>query len=108
MWYPENMKRRSTSIVLLVTVSLLVAPSSSGCSSKKRVVTTVTREVAAQPDGATDSEESAPRVISETTETSTEQMGSFCSGILSCTFEGIGWVIALPFRALVGVIDVIF
>lgn len=108
IWYPRGMKSRISCRILLVSVALLVSLSCSGCSAKKKVVTTVTREVVAQPDGDSDSEEVRPRVISETTETSTEQMGSFCSGVLSCTIEGIGWVLALPFRAIVGFLDVMF
>ncbi len=87
---------------------LFVSLSSSGCSAKKRVATAVTREVVAQSSDTSEDEESSPRMVSETTEFSTDQMGSFCSGVLGCTVQGIGWVLALPLRAIVGVVDEIF
>jgi hypothetical protein len=48
--------------------------------------------------------------VTEKSETVTEKesSGPWCGGILSCSFEGIGWVLALPFRLAGGVIDVIF
>lgn len=90
-------------LVGLAAVSPIV-----GCSAKKRAVSAAAHEVVAQRDGEGGDSDDAPWRANETTEMSTDQMGSFCSGALGCTIEGIGWVLALPFRALVGLVDVLF
>lgn len=102
------MNRLAYPLVVVIPMLLFISLSSSGCSAKKRAATAVTREVVAQSSDDSDDEEIGPRMVSETTEASTDQMGSFCSGMLGCTLQGIGWVLALPLRAIVGVFDVMF
>lgn len=108
MWYPADMRSRIAPLVLLVSAPILVSLPCSGCSAKKRAAATVAREVVAQPDEDDSAEEAQPRFVSGTPEMSTDQMGSFCSGALGCTLQGIGWALALPFRVLVGFFDALF
>ncbi len=42
-----------------------------------------------------------------TTETKTEESSS-CGGILTCTIDGIGTILGLPFRIVGGLFDIIF
>lgn len=91
--------------VATITLALLVAPLS-GCSSRTQTTTTTREEVPAPaPASGTPA---AGAVVTETTKTETSTSGPGCSGILSCTFAGLGWVIALPFRIIAGAIELIF
>ena len=88
-----------------ITLGLMAAPLS-GCSSRTQTTTTTREEApAAAPAAGTPA---AGTVVTETTKTETTTSGPGCSGVLSCTFAGLGWVIALPFRLVAGVIELIF
>lgn len=108
VWYPSIMNRPVRAVSLLVLVALSVSSLCGGCGPKKRVAAAVTREVVAESHSDSTGEDDTPQMVSETSEMSTEQMGSFCSGPLGCAVQGIGWVLALPFRAVVGLVDVMF
>lgn len=103
---------RYFSVLAALSLALSVAIHTSGCgSTRKTSTTTVTTEEAPEstaPPAATS--QPATKVVTEKSETVTEKesSGPWCGGILSCSFEGIGWVLALPFRLAGGVIDVIF
>ena len=73
-----------------------------GCASHKTSTVSVTREEV--PGSSTTT---PTRTITEKTETTTETAES-CGGVISCTVEGVGYVLALPFRLMGGLIDVIF
>lgn len=94
---------------LTLTLSLTNA-SLSGCSSTT-TKSTVTRQETA-PAAASDGSAAADKgstVVTEKTETVTESnSGAGCSGVLSCTFAGVGWVIALPFRIIAGAVELVF
>lgn len=95
-------------VFLSLSVALLITSFASGCGAKKRAVAAATHEVVAQRDDGESDVDDQPHRVNETTEMSTDQMGSFCSGVLSCTIEGIGWVLALPLRGIVGLFDALF
>jgi hypothetical protein len=96
---------------LSISVALLLTAPISGCSSTRKTSTT-TVTTAEAPTSIADQPTQRPtaKVITEKTETVTEKdsSGPWCGGILSCTVEGVGWVIALPFRLIGGAIDVVF
>ena len=95
----------SIAIAAALSISVVSAPLS-GCSSRTKTTTTTREEVpAAAPATGTPA---AGTVVTETTQTETTSSGVGCSGVLSCTFAGLGWVIALPFRLIAGVIELIF
>jgi hypothetical protein len=102
------MNRQPCVLLLVVPLLLSVSLTCAGCGAKKRAAVAVGREVAAESYSDSDDEDDSPRMVSETTEMSTDQMGSFCSGPLGCTLQGIGWVLALPVRGLVALFDVMF
>jgi hypothetical protein len=89
----------------------LIAPAT-GCSSTRTSSTTTvhTEEGTTSPSQQDPAQQPQTKVVTEKTETVTEKesSGPWCGGILSCTFEGVGWVLALPFRLVGGAIDVIF
>lgn len=100
--------RNPVALLAAATLSLaLVSAPLSGCSSRTKTTTTTREEVpvSAAPAAGTPA---AGTVVTETTQTETTSSGAGCSGVLSCTFAGIGWVIALPFRIVAGVIELIF
>ena len=88
--------------LICLSFSLLIILSS--CShTTSRETTSVTRE-----EPATSGEDAQPKtIVIEKTETVTETEET-CGGILSCTVDVIGTVIALPFRAVGFLIGVIF
>lgn len=51
---------------------------------------------------------SGPRTVERTTTTETETDSDGCGGVLSCTIDAIGTVIALPFKAVGALIGAIF
>ncbi len=92
---------------LFLPLGLALLLASAGCQSPTRTVTTTeTRECTVDEDGERECE-----TVSRTTHT--EEAGHEveifgCDGIVSCTFSAAGQVIALPFRILGLVFDVIF
>lgn len=82
---------------LLAPLSMLTS-----CSSKKTTTETVVVE-----ESRLRYNEDTPATKTITTSTETEESAS-CGGILSCTVDGIGTVIALPFRLVGAIIGIIF
>lgn len=83
--------------------SLAVLPFVTGCASHTRTVRT---DVVTYPEGTAYHAE--PAVVErQTTTTETAEAGG-CGGLLSCTVDVTGEVIALPFRAVGGVLGAIF
>jgi hypothetical protein len=106
-----NITPRSSLTVSSILLVALIAPISGCSSTRTSSTTTVHTEEGATSPSRRDSDQQAPtKVVTEKTETVTEKenSGPWCGGILSCTVEGIGWVLALPFRLVGGAIDVIF
>lgn len=88
------MKR--TPVSLCLVLALTCAPLAvAGCSSTTKVTTETT---------STD----APVVERQTTTEIHHEDSSSCSGVLSCTVDVIGEVIALPFRAVGALFRAIF
>ena len=91
-------------------LTLMVLVSIAGCSST--TTTTTVKKTRVPVDEY--SEDEQPRhhqhadEEKEETTTTVEESGAACSGILSCTVHGVGYVLALPFRLVGGIIDVIF
>ncbi len=89
--------RRLGTLLLLLVLALGAGSATTGCSSQ---TTTTTRTVdRPQSDGS---------VARETTteEKSSDDGAHF--GILSGTVHAVGWVLALPFRLVGGLIGIIF
>jgi hypothetical protein len=93
------MKKQGTtskkSLISLILVVLLA-----GCSSTTTTKTTTTRKEPIDYNRQ-------PIEVVETQEV-TETESSSCGGILGCTVEGVGLILALPFKAVGLLIDVIF
>lgn len=92
------MRLKILCVVVLLGASCL-APV--GCSSKK--VSTTTSVVHESPD-----DRGERRVTTTETVEESDDVDVGCGGILSCTVGVIGEIIALPFRLVGGIIDVIF
>jgi hypothetical protein len=83
------MRKIAISILMIVVLTTGV-----GCSTHSRTVTTETRDY--------------PAGVDRTTETTTETRSESSGGVLSSTVDVVGEVIALPFRAVGGLIRGIF
>ena len=93
-----NMLIRKFLLIPLCALSLL---SISACSSKTKTETTV---VAENPHASYRGEDP----VSTTTTTTTEETSDGCGGVLSCTVDTVGSIIALPFKAVGALISGIF
>ena len=91
------MMRSIPTLLLALFLALGAGTATIGCGgSTTKVVRT---EQVQNADGTT------------STVTKTEEEGGggpSCSGVLSCTVDGIGFVIALPFKIIGGLISIIF
>ncbi|HEV8711672.1 MAG TPA: hypothetical protein VGX03_02450 [Candidatus Binatia bacterium] len=82
--------------------SLAILPFATGCGHTR----TVRTDVVTYPEGSVYRAE--PSVVEHhTTTTETADTGG-CGGVLSCTVDVTGEVIALPFRAVGGLLGAIF
>lgn len=98
------MKHSKPTLFLVLSVLICTSLFLPSCSqSTRRETTSVIREEPSDPQGDPESK----RVIIEKTETVTETEES-CGGILSCTVDVVGAIIALPFKAVGFLIGVIF
>lgn len=79
-----------------------------GCSSTKRTVRTETYVLEDEDAPMLEDERRADSRVVERTEIEEESSGGGCGGVLSCTVDGVGWVLALPFRLVGGIIGFIF
>lgn len=106
------MKAATTHFLSLTLALSLMSASLPGCSSTTTKSTVTRQETVPAPVAASDSSAAADKgstVVTEKTETVTESdSGIGCSGVLSCTFHGLGWVIALPFRIIAGAVELVF
>lgn len=85
---------RFTRLLAALAIVCIVGAPLSGCSTTKRTgVTTVSSE--------------DPTVVTTETETVVVEDDG-CHGVLSCTTDFVGEVIALPFRLVGGLIRIIF
>jgi len=82
--------------VALVTTFLFVLAMGAGCSTQTKTVTTETRE---RPTEA---------VVESKTETTTTETRGESGGVLSTAVDVVGVVLALPFRAVGGLLRGIF
>jgi hypothetical protein len=90
--------RRVVSVLFVLLFALLVSSAVlTGCSRSKSEKTVTT--TSSEPDA---------RVTETTTVEKTETSDGGCGGVLSCTVDAIGTVIALPFRAVGALFDAIF
>jgi hypothetical protein len=94
-------------VALAALTLLLGIGAPPGCASEKTTTTTTTthlREpgVTAAPDAASD------RLTEQQTVTTTTEEDDSCSGMLSCTADFVGDVIAFPFRLIGGVVKALF
>jgi hypothetical protein len=80
---------------------LIILFCATGCASHSRTVRT---DVVTTPEGRVYSSE--PVVVEHKTEVVEEKGG--CGGLLSCTVDVAGEVVALPFRSVGGVLSAIF
>ena len=100
-------------ILLPICIVSMATSNLTGCGTTT-TTTTVHREEVAAPEPSTSNApagSTAPvneKVVTETTEKTESSSGLGCSGVLSCTFHALGWVIALPFRLIAGGIELIF
>jgi hypothetical protein len=92
-----------TSGALLALTFLLSASAPLGCASETRTTTTTTTREPADPDSPVDSR---PQVSH--TSTTVEKSDDPCGGVLSCTVDFVGDVIAFPFRLVGAVFRAIF
>jgi len=93
--------RRRTAGVLLAACLIVGA----GCSTPSRTVTTTETRECTPADA--EGERECHTVSIETT-TSEPEVHDGCDGILSCGLGAVGQVVALPFRILGLVLDVVF
>lgn len=82
--------------VALLTTFVLLLGMGVGCSTQTKTVTTETRE---HPTDA---------VVENKTETTTTETQGESGGVLSSTVDVVGEVLALPFRAVGGLLRGIF
>ena len=83
--------------------SLVVFSFTLGCASHTRTVRT---ETVTSPGGT--AYHSEPVVVEQQTTTTATTAEGGCGGVLSCTVDVTGEVIALPFRAVGGLFGAIF
>ena len=119
--WPQKIKygfKRSVCIGLALFLFVVIG---AGCAGTRKTTTTKTTVTSSTEDGnkgylkntATDvtSNEQQNKPVtkeSETTTTTTTETKAGHPGILSSTLHAIGWVIALPFRLVGGLIQWIF
>ncbi len=84
-----------TSLLLTVCILSMVA-----CSNNHKVETTQTRTTN-YDDGSETTEVS-------NTESVSEDDSKSCSGVLSCTVDFMGDVLAFPFRLMAGIVETVF
>jgi len=80
----------------LITVCLLLLSLSTGCSTQTKTVGSETRQ------------HPADAVVESHTETTTTETRGESGGVLSSTVDVVGEVLALPFRAVGGLLRGIF
>lgn len=97
---PLSLYNRSIlfSLLLLIPVTL----GGSGCSGKRTVTRTEVVE-----DPAYGADYGTPRRQVTTTET-VEHEDDYCDGVLSCTFDVLGTIIAFPFKVVAKTFEIIF
>jgi len=83
-------------------IGLIAVSCVTGCATHTRTVRT---DVVTTAPGAVYAP--APPVVEHQTTTETTSSGG-CGGLLSCTVDVTGEVVALPFRAVGGVLSAIF
>ncbi len=96
------MRKISSLALMFFFVFGLVA----ACTSQTATRTVKTETVQYRDEPARDTAEQPVVLNSETTETTTRESES--TGLLSGTVHAVGQVLALPFRAAGGLIDLIF
>jgi hypothetical protein len=98
-----QVQNRYLSLILTVLFVFII----SGCSS---TTTTKTTTVSTEPayNSSVHPEYRAEPVVKTTETVETEETSTSCGGIIGCTVEVVGTVLALPFRAVGLLIDVIF
>jgi hypothetical protein len=94
-------------LLTAISLTVLLSYQTTGCTSTR---TTSTTTVKTQETSEAPSPQPPTKVVTEKSETVTDKGSAtpWCGGLLSCTVEGVGWVLALPFRLVGGVIDVLF
>jgi uncharacterized protein YceK len=91
--------RRNLMLLLVCFLALAPVSATSGCSSS----TTTTTRTTEQP-----SSEGATTVQTTETKTTEQQPSGPSVGILSGTIHAIGFILALPFKIIAGLIQLIF
>ena len=91
--------RRNPKLLLVCFLALTTVSATSGCSSS----TTTTTRTTEQP-----SSEGGTTVQTTETKTTEQQASGPSVGILSGTIHAIGFVLALPFKIIAGLIQLIF
>lgn len=91
---------------LVLIPVFIISLTISGCTSTTKTETSVKREPVYQFDSDRKSYDTDHIVETKTVETKEE--AAECGGILSCTVDGVGYVLALPFKAVGFLIGVIF
>ena len=79
-----------------------------GCSSKETTSTQTVTEESVPNSEVIEADRHSKKVIVTETKTEVKEDGPYCRGILGCTFEVTGDIIAFPFRLVGGLIDLIF
>ncbi len=85
-------------VVCLVTLSTIIP--ATGCSSRRTETSTV------ESSGPDETGRTSYR--HEETKSVEKESSNECSGVLSCTVDVLGNIIALPFRAVGALVDGIF
>jgi hypothetical protein len=96
LWAEENRMRTVATVLIAATLVFGAGTATTGCSNH----TTTTRTVEQHGDGET-------AVKTETTSTENDDDGGG-GGIISGTIDVIGFIIALPFKIVGGLIEIIF
>ena len=92
--------RRAPMLLLVCFLTLTAVSATSGCSSS----TTTTTRTTEQPS----SEGGTTTVQTTETKTTEQQTSGPSVGILSGTIHAIGFILALPFKIIGGLIQLIF
>jgi hypothetical protein len=102
--------RLALNFLIVALVSSFILSCSSTTTSKTTTVKSAAHENVVDRDYQDKDyyESETPEEVFTETTTTKESSDASCGGIISCTFEGVGFVLALPFRLVAGLIDVIF
>ena len=89
-----------------ILISCFLLPGIQGCSSTKKTVET-TETTTSYPDERSHEHTEVQQKTTEVTTTEDNDNDS-CGGVLSCVVEGVGEIIAFPFKLIGSLFSIIF